>query len=69
MDWTDEVIGVGEAGTTGDVTVVGTLIGAEDGGVVVITLVVGYVVTEVMVRVWVNVTGLVTTEEADEMVT
>jgi len=64
-------MGTGEIGTTGttvEVTVVGRLPGKEDEGVEEIMVVVGHVVTVVIVKVWVRVTGLVTTDDAEEMV-
>lgn len=64
-------MGTGEIGTTGttvEVTVVGGLPGKKDEGVEEIMVVVGHVVTVVIVKVWVRVTGLVTTDDAEEMV-
>lgn len=58
---------VGLDGTTTivDVTVVGTLLGADDGTTVEISVVDGQVVTVVRVKVLVRVTGLVYTEDCE----
>jgi len=63
-------VGAGEPGATGttvEVTVVGGGLGEEDGGDEEI-MVVGQVVTVVTVRVWVRVTGLVITDDPEDIV-